>query len=150
MEIDHLYSYATYNLLKERMPFTFIIPGDPIPLARPRLGKGHVYDSQAELKLVVGWELRNQQWEMETLGFDDGPLKISFEFGMRMPKMSVKKKLGIIDRPHIKRPDLSNLIKFYEDAALGILYKDDSIIAEISAKKIYVEEPYTKMEIELL
>lgn len=132
------------------MLYTFIIQGNPTPLARPRFCEGHVYDSQVEQKEIMGWEMRTQSKHWGIVGFGNEPIKMTLEFGMRMPKLSAKKKSELVNRPHTKRPDLSNLIKFIEDAALGILYKDDSIIAEISAKKIYVEEPYTKMVIEIL
>jgi Holliday junction resolvase RusA-like endonuclease len=48
---------------------------------------------------------------------------------------------------HIARPDLSNLIKFIEDIAIGILYGDDSIIAEIYARKCYDATPRTEFEL---
>jgi Holliday junction resolvase RusA-like endonuclease len=134
---------------KGLMKKTFIIKGIPIPLARPRFsaknGKNGVlvYDSQKEEKFFYGIQLKNQMADSPMFC---GALRMEVEFGMKMPKICSK---GIdrttINHPCIKRPDLSNLIKFIEDAAIGILYMDDCIITEISAKKIYVLEPYTKV-----
>jgi Holliday junction resolvase RusA-like endonuclease len=55
---------------------------------------------------------------------------------MPIPKTRKKKNLF-----HISRPDLSNMIKFYEDVAQGILFSDDSKIAKITATKVYDEMP---------
>ena len=38
----------------------YIVPGDPIALARCRFGKGRVWDSQKDLKLYWGIHLTNQ------------------------------------------------------------------------------------------
>lgn len=40
-------------------------------------------------------------------------------------------------------PDLSNMIKFYEDCLNGILWEDDRLIVEIYSFKIYAETPGT-------
>ena len=51
------------------------------------------------------------------------------------------------EQPHYSRPDLSNLIKFIEDVATGILYKDDCIIAELVSYKHYDTNPRTEFMI---
>lgn len=114
------------------------IRGNPIPLARPRFGKGHVYDSQKVEKLWYQCEMRRQ-----TKLWCDFPLRMEliFEFPMvGIPKCRQSLYLG---KPHMKRPDLSNLVKFVEDAALGVLYSDDSLIVEIMAIKRYAIEGKT-------
>lgn len=124
--------------------FTCIIHGDPVPLARPRLCKGHIYDSQVQKKAIFAWEVKSQ---MPNKLYFKEPIRLIAEFGMRMPVASKNKKNELRDQPCGKRPDLSNLVKFIEDACLGVLYDDDNIIVEISAKKIWVDDPYTKMSI---
>lgn len=70
---------------------------------------------------------------------------------MPIPKSYSKKaRLKSIGEPHQKKPDISNLIKFTEDALNEILWEDDSVIAEIKAKKIYSEEPKTIITVEKL
>lgn len=64
-------------------------------------------------------------------------------------KLSKKNRMLVVGIPHSKRPDLTNLIKFTEDALNGVLWEDDSIIYEIYAKKVYGETPKTVIETSL-
>ena len=58
----------------------YVLKGSPTPLARPRLGKGYVYDSQKNIKLIQGIELSRQHGDMELF---DGPLHMDFIFRFR-------------------------------------------------------------------
>lgn len=115
-----------------------VIPGNPIPLARPRFGKNGVYDSQEELKEGTYWEMRsligNRSFEIT------GPVELHIVFYMPFPGNN--KHLY-----HTKKPDLSNMIKFYEDVATGLLYKDDKQIIKIVAEKKYDISPRTEITI---
>ena len=70
---------------------------------------------------------------------------------MPIPRTATKRKQMELDgKPHIARPDLDNCCKYYIDLGLNILYKDDSIVSQITAKKIYDQNPrteFTLMEI---
>jgi Holliday junction resolvase RusA-like endonuclease len=46
---------------------------------------------------------------------------------------------------HTGRPDLDNLTKFLQDSLNKIFYRDDSLICQLSAKKIYSERPRTEI-----
>lgn len=105
----------------------YIIPGPPVPLARPRFHNNHVYDCQTGEKLVAATNLRFQH---EGPLFE-GPLHMDINFYIKNSK-----KKGW----HHYRPDLDNLIKFYCDVANGILYEDDAQIAKITAEKIYCKD----------
>jgi Holliday junction resolvase RusA-like endonuclease len=104
----------------------YVIPGNPIPLARPRFANGHVYDCQSGEKRVVATNLRF----MNNGELLEGPLEVSIKFFM--PHKT--KKPGSW---HSVRPDLDNMVKFYLDVAIGILYEDDKQIAKITAEKVY-------------
>lgn len=65
----------------------------------------------------------------------EGPIHLHVTFFMPIPKSKIK-KMKPADAHYIV-PDLSNLIKWIEDLCSGIIYKDDAIIAEISAEKMY-------------
>lgn len=116
---------------------TYIIKGDPVPQARPRATMScKMWDSQKSLKLLRGLQIRNQHNDAPLL---NGPLHLDINFFFTPPK---KKDLG---KHHVYKPDLSNLIKFAEDIATGIIYKDDCIIASISSKKLYDSEARTEI-----
>lgn len=123
--------------MKER---TYILPGNPIPLARPRLGHRKVWDSQKNLKLLFGIELQNQhQGDMM-----EGSLLLDITFYIQIPiSWSDKRRESYIGRYHSSKPDTSNLIKFVEDVATGIIYNDDAQISKIIAQKVYALESST-------
>ncbi len=126
----------------------YVIPGDPIALARARHGQRKVYDSQKHLKLVAGLSLVEQHKGLEMFA---GALHLDVSFFMGLPSnMSAVKRKALIHTNHIYRPDLSNLLKFIEDAATGILYHDDCLIASISCKKLYDENPRTEFTLKQL
>jgi hypothetical protein len=48
---------------------------------------------------------------------------------------------------HNKKPDLDNLCKFILDTMNGLVFKDDSQICAMGAKKIYSSKPGTLIKI---
>jgi len=70
----------------------------------------------------------------------DCALKMELEFILPRPKsVSVKKR----PLPTVK-PDLDNLVKAVKDGLTGIIYRDDSLIVEIVARKVYDDGPEAK------
>lgn len=130
----------------ERSPRTmhFIIEGNPIPLARPRMSKdGHVWDSQKAQKLIVALELQRQ---FKNHPLFTSALGISLLFYFDMPtRLSKKSKDSTIGKPVMKRPDTDNLIKFYLDCANDIIFTDDSIVTQIYAEKLYGDHARVEM-----
>ena len=128
----------------------FVILGDPTPLARPRYtGNRRVYDCQKEKKLIAGIEMQ-RQLEDNFIKFE-GPLSMEIFFFMPIAaSMSPSKREKRIGTYHSARPDLSNMIKFYEDVGNELLYHDDCYIAIINAKKVYDEIPRTEIIIRKL
>jgi Holliday junction resolvase RusA-like endonuclease len=121
----------------------YIINGNPIPLARPRMGQGHVYDSQKKEKLIYGLDLRNQHGHED---IHEGPIHVAITFFMKMPSnLSQSNKRELIGRYHFIRPDIDNLVKMILDCGNGVLWKDDAIIASLSAHKVYSAKPHTKI-----
>ena len=123
-------------------PQEYCILGDPLPLRRARItsitpkqslqlqSRRRMFDSQIKEKYAIGLQLRNQHG---ILPFFDGPIAISIHF--YMPRTNKLKNQT--DYFHAKKPDLDNLIKMVLDCATGILYEDDSTVAQITARKIY-------------
>ena len=120
--------------------YTYVIPGNPIPLKRPRFAKGHVYDPQEDEKSGTWMIIRQQQKGPMLLG----PVHLKITFFMNQPQRH-KGKLW-----HRTKPDLSNLVKFYEDVCTGILYYDDKQVVKITAEKMYDENPRTVLTVILL
>ena len=118
--------------------YIYHIPGYPIPLARPRLSKNGVWDCQRHVKTDIGFYLN---FLHKNKPLFTGPLHITLEFFLKIPK---KKKDSLW---HTSRPDLDNMIKFYLDVAIGILYEDDRQISKITASKMYDENPRTLLTI---
>lgn len=120
----------------------YLIPGNPVPLMRPRGFGTRVYDPQREIKEQIAIILRYQHGSREMF---TGPIELEITFFMPISvALSMKKKNALIDTYHIKRPDIDNLLKFMCDVAHHVLYDDDCIIALVKAKKVYSLEPRTE------
>lgn len=122
------------------------ITGLPLPLSRARVTNKSFYDPQYMAKKNFSHEVQKQ--------FDptfkplECPLSIELEFHLPIPtSISNKKKNLLFKNGHAKKPDLSNLIKFVEDALNKVIWQDDSLICEVIAKKIYTYEPKTILTI---
>ena len=122
------------------------IPGNPIPLQRHRNVGKRCYDPQKKEKEEARLHL---QLLMNGLFAAHKPIKLTVQYHMPIPKSYSKRAAKeCVLRSHCKRPDLSNLIKFTEDAFNGMAWVDDSLICEIHAEKFYSETPKTVFKIE--
>jgi Holliday junction resolvase RusA-like endonuclease len=80
----------------------------------------------------------------------DKPIAVIMNFFMPIPQSLSKKKKDLMAMKqirHAKKPDLSNMIKFAEDALNSVIWKDDSQITTIWASKAYSKEPRTEITI---
>ena len=120
-----------------------LIPGNPVPQGRPRAcirGKhASVYEDakSKDWKKTIAVHAVTQLKYIDGYELIDTAIKLRVEFRLLRPKsVSVKK------RPDpITRPDLDNLIKAVKDALTGVLWRDDSQIIELEAKKVYNNPP---------
>lgn len=113
----------------------YVVMGNPTALARARHAGGRFYDAQKHNKLVCGMDIRKQH---EEAPFFKAPISLDVIFYMPIPdSVAAKKRPSMKDQWHIIKPDSSNLLKFVEDVATEICYKDDCIIAKISLEKVY-------------
>lgn len=117
----------------EKVAYKIVFPGKPIPLARPRMSKWGVYDPQTPLKKITVECLLQQKATWQKIS---GAVGIYFEFRMPLPKCSKKQQEKLMKAYHIKRPDLSNMIKYYEDCLQNEVFDDDCQIVEITARKV--------------
>lgn len=132
--------------------FTFEIIGKPIPLQRHRHYKDKCWDPQKKEKRLFK-ELFKIQTKLFTKGCFPAysALKMRVEYHMPIPKSYSKRRaLETLKKLHTNTPDLSNLIKFTEDALNEVAWHDDSLICEIEAVKLYSKEAKTVFKIEYL
>lgn len=98
----------------------------------------------AKHEQLVSWEAK-RQYKGELLL---GALSVEMTFYRPIQKSgTIKEKQGKRDgllRP-IVTPDVSNYVKLVEDALNGIVYKDDSQIVELIARKYYSDDPRTEI-----
>jgi Holliday junction resolvase RusA-like endonuclease len=123
------------------------IMGKPIPLARHRTTRaGNTYHPQAKQLKQVQKELR-LQWRKKPIG---SHIILHVTFLMPITKGSKKAVDDMLNGTtrHVKKPDLSNLIKWVEDAGNGIIWQDDKQIFEIEASKAFAREPQTIIRVE--
>lgn len=143
-----------------------VIPGDPIAKARSRrrrLADGRImdYDPQQieknKASQYLTWyvqtyfdsEVDEKIMEASDLASADA-FVLDVVLHIPIPKSDSApvrnaKLWGLI--PHNQKPDSSNLLKFYEDAANSVLYDDDSMLCHVSAKKKWSDNPRTEINI---
>lgn len=122
------------------------IPGIPKPLKRHRTSKGKTYDPSKDDKFNFAWEVKSRCMGLFP---HSQSIKVDLEYHMPIPKSYSKKaRLKLVGEPHQKKPDITNLAKFTEDALNNVLWEDDSLIVELTLKKVYSEEPKTVITVE--
>ncbi|MBT2215851.1 RusA family crossover junction endodeoxyribonuclease [Virgibacillus dakarensis] len=128
----------------------FVIPGEPKAQGRPRasaIGKGKnrritMYDPKESkeykqyVSLIAKQHAPKKPYE--------GALRVDIKIYRQIPKSTTKKDRALIfegiKRP-VTKPDTDNYVKSVLDACNGIIYKDDSQVAELYASKYYSDNP---------
>lgn len=135
------------------MRISFKVPGIPIAKGRPRFRRFGKFVSTytpaktaaAEKELVEN--IINYKPETPIAG----PIHLDITFFMPIPKSTSKRNAELMrqeqETPHIKRPDLDNLVKLVKDALNGIFWIDDSQIFSMNVSKIYSDSPATEITI---
>lgn len=121
----------------------YIIEGDPVAWARavPSRKTGRMWDSQKQTKLYFQLLISRIHG---TRPLYDGPLHLDITYYLPIPPSLHKKADKLEGSWHFFRPDKSNLLKLIEDAATGILYKDDCLICSETSYKKYSKNPRTE------
>jgi len=130
------------------------IYGEPIPQGRPRFTRtGHAYDpqrSQNYKQLVRFWVTQHLK-KIDGWKPYENALCVDLTFYLGIPSSwSQKKRIQAIQgeiRP-TKKPDTDNLCKSVLDSCNGLLWVDDSIITDLSARKRYTGD-LARVEIEI-
>lgn len=132
-----------------------VIPGDPIPKQRHRHYRRGIrsitFDPQDAQKKMVSAIIKQKFENQKPTGFElvkSFFVKATFYHKVCDSSSNCERNAklwGLV--LHTKKPDGSNELKFYEDAANEILYQDDSKIVFGSFHKRYDEYPRTEIEI---
>ena len=119
-------------------PITIIVPGKPIPKARPRLGKGNVY---TPVKTVLYERLVGLKATQAMAGKKPftGPVRLDLRAQFEVPKSwpAARKTQALLGELVPGRVDTDNLVKSFTDALNRIVYVDDSQIVQINARRVY-------------
>lgn len=128
------------------------IPWKPEPKARPRVTRNGCYDpknkqKQRDTRFLL-WILSNMP-EIRAKASRGCVKNVRMAFVLPIPKsLSKAKREALAGKPHEKKPDGSNLLKWTEDIGNKILWRDDSLLHNVAWSKIWGEHPRTIIEIE--
>jgi Holliday junction resolvase RusA-like endonuclease len=127
---------------------TFTVPGEPVAKGRP---KATTINGMARLytpKKTVNYEAMvalAAQIAMRGKPLLEGPVELSFEARFSIPKGWTKKRLAahaVSPEFVTKKPDLDNLEKALGDGMNGVVFADDSQIAQTGVcRKVYGAVP---------
>jgi Holliday junction resolvase RusA-like endonuclease len=96
-------------------------------------------------KDAIGYQLRQHHKKSST----EYAVAVKIKFIMPIPpgwsKIKQQKSIG---QYHTKKPDIDNLIKGLFDAANGIIWKDDNLVVDCKAVKVYGLNPGIEFEVE--
>ena len=125
----------------------FIIRGDPVGKARHRKRKGGGYytpEKTAAYEKLVG---QTAQAEMVGQVPALGPLLVEITAFFKLPKRTPLKHQ--CNGPHVKKPDIDNVVKCIFDGMQNIVMADDKQICSLSVAKVQapIDEGYALVRV---
>ena len=137
-------------------PLHIIVDGTPVAKGRPKFStiNGHARAiTPAKTRNYENWVRMCGVQAMNLAGRSTMDEAIDLKLIAHVPipsswskKRQIKAALGEIHPT--KRPDLDNFLKAAKDALNGIVWRDDSQIVNISARKVYGETPKLVITVE--
>lgn len=131
---------------------SFIVEGKPVAKARARAFRmGNKIGHYTPEKTVTYESFVRLCAAREMVGREpfDGALALTIVIFLEIPKSWSKKKRedALIGKLYpTSKPDIDNIIKSLKDGMNGIVYRDDSQVVDIRAKKRYAENPLVKID----
>lgn len=121
------------------------LDGEPRGKGRPRFGRNRAYtdDYTRSYERALGWQAKAAMGDRTPL---TGPLKVRVyaEFGIPKSWPKAKREAAAAGKVwHTSTPDADNLAKC-KDALNGIVWRDDSQVAMLTAWKRYGLDPHVK------
>lgn len=131
-----------YLGIKMAEPITFTIPGEPVAKGRARsfIRAGHIAHHTPEKTARYENLVRLAAQQVMARAPIEGPVHLTVRAFFSIPvSWSLKKQrsAALGELMHTKRPDLDNVVKAIKDGANGVVWKDDSQVADIRASKRY-------------
>ena len=129
-----------------REPVTIVLLGDPVPWARAGGGRSRKLFTPTRQRNNAAALRMAAQEAMKLPPFDE-PVKLELLAEIAIPRSWSKRKqaealAGYLTRIRpASKPDLSNIVKQVEDALNSIVYRDDALIVDVHASKVYGAQP---------
>lgn len=120
----------------------YVLQGNPIAWARavPNYAKHRMYDSQKNVRLVLGIELQRQHGNAPMF---EGPTAFEAYYYFQPPQRCKPDKLP---EWHSTKPDTSNLTKLLEDVFQELhIIKNDCMFCKEGLEKRYSLQPRTEI-----
>lgn len=128
-----------------------VVPGEPVAKGRPRM---RVADMQGKQRAVAYTPSKTRRYEdlvalaaQEAMqGADplDEAIVVSIAAHLPIPASWSKKRQRLAEEGEIhpeKRPDLDNFVKAGIDGCNKVVFRDDSLIVDLRAVKVYSTRP---------
>lgn len=136
--------------MRERKMISISVSGVPVPKGRPRMTRGgiaytpaHTRKYEDVVKLAAGQAMDGKIPL-------DCPLRVRVIAFLPVPQSWSGKRqreaLAGIILP-VSRPDCDNYGKLALDACNGIVFRDDSLVVELSIAKRYAEKPRLEIQV---
>ena len=119
--------------------------GLPVAQARPRArvtqNNVHLYSSQKKEYEKIHKSLIQQLPNDWVVIEEYKNISLRLEAYFRKPVLLAKYKPEAENMPRVKKPDLTNVVKFYEDALTRYVWEDDRCVTKVYATKCYSDHP---------
>lgn len=133
----------------------FALAGPPVAKGRPRFGR------DAAGKAVAFTPLKTRDYQallraaarraMAGAPPLEAPLRVTVRAFLAIPSSFSRKRAAAAERGELLpavRPDLDNLVKLALDACNKVVFRDDALVVELVARKLYATEPRLDIEVE--
>jgi crossover junction endodeoxyribonuclease RusA len=127
--------------------------GMPVPQGSKRVVHGHLidvnHDKLRDWRRLVGEQAATEE------RFFQGPIMVDLAFYLPRPKghFGTGRNAGVL-KPSAPRypeskPDIDKLVRACLDAMTGMVFRDDSQVAMLVARKLYADDRYPGVVIEI-
>lgn len=135
----------------------FVVPGPPVPKARPRFFRAGPYVRTYTPRETVEYERAIAIYARKAMGRNPrmfgGPLRVVVSVGLQIPQswsrlQKERAMIGLI-MPTV-RPDVDNYAKIALDGMRGMVFKDDASVVWLETRKAYAVRPHMEIVVEEL